>query len=278
MSDLHINSFKSVRIEGLAIDTKASLGFATGYLISYLGRKYLVSNWHVFTGRNFQTREIIHPSGTNPGYFNLTFFIAKDKTTKSIMPINCSIEKLSLYERDISFTDEIIYDYNKPLWLEHKTKKDIDVSLIDITDFLPIDDGIDIQFFDLEKELQKSDVNLSVMDDVFIIGYPLSSSTTPNDFPIYKNATIATEPKFFRQLPIFYIDGKTKKGMSGSPVIKKQPIKVVNDDNKISISEGRIDLIGTYSGRERQEKDLYEAELGIVWNLKETILEILQRK
>lgn len=277
MKNLHINSFKSVRIEMLAIETKASLGFASGYLISYLNKIYLVSNWHVFTGKNTFDKSIIHNSGTTPGHFKLSFFVAIEKTSKTLKSASWKSYPISLYERKNGIGEDSIYDYEKPIWIEHPKNKEIDVSLLDITHCIPISISSTIQSFDLQKELDKQDINLGVMDDIFIVGYPLPTSLTPNEYPIYKNATVATEPNIFRELPIFYIDGKTKKGMSGSPVIKKQPVKILNKNNQISFSGDRIDLVGTYSGRERNEDDLYTAELGIVWHTNKTILEIINQ-
>ncbi len=59
------------------------------------------------------------------------------------------------------------------------------------------------------------------MNQAFVTGYPLEASTTPNKFPIYKSGIIASEPMVFNSEPRFYIDGKTKKGYSGSPVVLK---------------------------------------------------------
>ncbi|PHN93501.1 hypothetical protein CSC80_11300 [Maribacter sp. 6B07] len=129
---------------------------------------------------------------------------------------------------------------------------------------------------DIDEEISK-DLKIGIMDDIFVTGFPLKTNTTPNKFPIYKGATIASEPDIFNSLPMFYIDGKTKSGMSGSPVIKKDnTIKTIATPTGITLNQGRIGLAGVYSGRDRQEKDEYEAELGIVWRLKECLLPILE--
>lgn len=275
MGDLHINSFKSVQIEALSKETKASLGYASGFICDYKGKYFLLTNWHVVSGRNFESKKIIHPSGTVPGYFNLTFQVAKNKTETNLEPMTCKINNLLLYDYTIEEQEVIISD--TPLWTEHPERgSDIDIAAIEITSNLKNQEEIDTIAYELEKELDIS-FPLNVMDNVFIIGYPLKSTSTPNFYPIYKGATIASEPNMFKDLPMFYIDGKTKKGMSGSPVIKREPLKITQDKGVIKFSEGSTNLIGIYSGRERQAKDEYEAELGIVWRMKECIIPTIEQ-
>ncbi|WP_156343547.1 hypothetical protein [Limnohabitans sp. 63ED37-2] len=149
---------------------------------------------------------------------------------------------------------------------------------IDITKNLVEINPYNIEFFDLAKEIEKSEIDLGVMDDVFIVGFPLKTKTTPNCYPIYKGATIASEPFQYTDLPIFYIDGKTKKGMSGSPVIKKHKFDLKILNGKMTGTKDRIDLIGTYSGRDTTAEDEYTAELGIVWHANKTLLQIIEQQ
>jgi len=275
MGNIHINSFKSVQIEALSKETKASLGYATGFICNYKDKYFLLTNWHVVSGRNFESKEIIHASGAVPGYFNLTFQVGKNKTETSLQPMTCNIPNLVLYDYKIEEQKLIMGD--TPLWIEHPEKgSDMDIAAIEITSDIPHHEEIATIAYEIEKESEKN-FPLNVMDNVFIVGYPLKSTTTPNAYPIYKGATIASEPNVFKDLPMFYIDGKTKKGMSGSPVIKRENLKVTQDEAKISFTEGNVNLIGIYSGRERQSKDEHEAELGIVWRMIECIIPTIEQ-
>jgi len=129
---------------------------------------------------------------------------------------------------------------------------------------------------DIDTELQKN-TEINVMDQAFVTGYPLEASTTPNKFPIYKSGIIASEPMIFNSEPRFYIVGKTKKGYSGSPVVMKQTDTSNNESKVNGFTHERLDFIGIYSGRDRQEETEFEAELGIVWPYKDCLLPILKQ-
>ena len=114
------------------------------------------------------------------------------------------------------------------------------------------------------------------MDQAFVTGYPLSATTTPNGLPIYKSGTIASEPRIFDSEPRIYIDGKTKTGMSGSPVMVKQRTQPEKCDTLRGAAANTLDFIGIYSGRDRQEQSEFEAELGIVWPYRECLIPIIE--
>jgi hypothetical protein len=260
-STIHLNSLKSVRIEILSENTKKHLSWASGFLIEKNDKIFLVTNWHVVSGRNFETDNILHSSGAFPGFLNLFYTGTKEKKI-----IKVKTNEVPLYKmKNKKEKTEI------PLWLEHPIMgSKIDVIALDITRHLY--KGIKYETYRFNREYKNE---LMVMDNVFIIGFPLTSSTTPNEYPIYKGATVASEPNRFDKLPIFYVDGKTKEGMSGSPVVRKQGFDANFEKRNFVINRGRTDLIGIYSGRERQSKNENEAELGIVWRINECLIPIL---
>ena len=59
-------------------------------------------------------------------------------------------------------------------------------------------------------------------------------------------------------------------GMSGSPVMVKR------GEGESAMGLEHLRLVGVYSGRDRQEPSEFEAELGIVWPLRECLLPILE--
>ena len=75
---IHVNSLKCVRVEILAEATKAHLGYASGSFWKFEDKIFLVTNWHVITGRNYQTSKIMHKSGAIPGYLNLEFHTIRE--------------------------------------------------------------------------------------------------------------------------------------------------------------------------------------------------------
>ena len=115
------------------------------------------------------------------------------------------------------------------------------------------------------------------MDQAFVTGYPLEASTTPNKFPIYKSGIIASEPMIHNSEPRFYIDGKTKKGYSGSPVVMKEYSTSQQNARINGFTHEKLNFIGIYSGRDRQEETEFEAELGIVWPYRDCLLPILKQ-
>lgn len=269
---INTNSLKSVRIEVLAENTKKSLGWASGFFFKKEKRIFLVTNWHVVSGKNFLTKEFLNSSGAIPGYLNIEFHSARESDEKNHFHHDeCIINDLELYDIE----DEVII-LNKPRFHTHPIfGEKFDIVVLEITDIFKNNDEVNIITYEYEKINSK--LHLGVMDDIFVIGYPLDNSITPNKYPIYKGATIASEPDAFEEFPIFYVDSKTKKGMSGSPVIKKSRLDIKDHKNGTAlVSSESDDFIGVYSGRDRQESDIYQAELGIVWRYKECLLPIIE--
>jgi len=244
--------------------TGAYLGSATGFLCGFRKRIFLVTNWHVLSGRNFETKSPIHSSLALPGSIDIALTVLTFQGEEFYKPKRTLIENVQLYGGD-----------ENPLYRAHpEHNNNLDVSCLELTDQLNNFEEIRRSLFDCETEIDKHS-NLSVMDQVFIVGYPLKTSTTPNEYPIHKSATVASEPDAYTK-PLFYVDGKTKQGMSGAPVLKKQTIKIVKNSSGFEVTEGRIDLIGIYSGRDSSSQEEAEAELGLVWHFRESVIPILE--
>jgi hypothetical protein len=111
------------------------------------------------------------------------------------------------------------------LWLEHpRYGKDVDVIA------LPVDieklHKYAFAYF-CPGDIMRPEIDLSIGDDVLVIGYPLGVRDTIHNLPIVRNATIAslyTVP--FEGKPRFLIDSRLHRGTSGSPVITK-PTEII---------------------------------------------------
>jgi len=247
----HPHSYRIARLELRSAATSARLGEATGFFCRYAARFFLVTNWHVVAGRHVETGRALHASQALPGTLVVHAYVTREPWAA---PRTSTAFVLPLYTED-----------GAPRWLEHPVfGAAIDVVAFDLSDKLPA--GIEVYAIDLETELARP-FALAVMDQAFVTGYPLQASTTPNSLPIYKSGTIASEPAVFDSQPRIYIDGKTKSGMSGSPVVIKP--------RETGPEHETLRLIGIYSGRDRQEPSEFEAELGIVWPYRECLLPIL---
>jgi hypothetical protein len=259
----NLHSFRVAKLEILAQDTLAHLGNATGFFCEYRGRTFLVTNWHVVSGRNYQTNHPLHRSQALPGALKVHTHLTTGAQASESTLSSSTVFQISLANGDGS-----------PCWLQHPLfGTDVDVIAIDVSS--RIVDCERIFRINLETELAR-DTDLSVMDQAFVTGYPLSATTTPNSLPIYKSGTIASEPRVFDSIPRIYIDGKTKTGMSGSPVMVKQQAHSQKRLTGIERLENGLDFIGIYSGRERQERSEFEAELGIIWPYKECLIPIVE--
>lgn len=274
--NINSNSLKSVRIESFSKETSKYLASASGFICEYEKRWFLVTNWHVLSGKNFETSEIIHRQAAIPGTINISFIATKDFISDKAELRYCTIKNIQLYKVEIK--DDQPFIGEEPLWFEHpEMGSSVDVAILEISDRISMVSNIETIGYKIPDECGESQ-NLNVMDEVYLIGYPLRSSTTPNQLPIYKSASIASEPNIFDDRPIFYVDGKTKKGMSGSAVIKRSRVMVDQPKGLLfRLKEGGLNLIGIYSGRERAAQDEYEAELGIVWRFHECVIPILAK-
>jgi hypothetical protein len=261
VTDTNLHSFRVAKLEILAVDTLARLGDATGFFCAYRGHTFLVTNWHVVSGRHYQTNAPLHRSQALPGVLKVHAHIASQTVGPVTPPTSSTVFQIALLNPDGS-----------GCWLEHPLfGSNVDVVAIEVSS--RISDCAKIFRIDLESELN-NDAHLEVMDQAFVTGYPLSATTTPNSLPIYKSGTIASEPLVFDSEPRIYIDGKTKTGMSGSPVMIKRSAKNTREAERW-LRNG-LRLVGIYSGRDRQEQTEFEAELGILWPYKECLMPIVE--
>ena len=225
------------------------LSHATGFVYKKQNNKYLITNLHVTSGQDIFTKKIENKYGCRPDF------------------ISCNVSVCIL---NISLYDE----QKRPNWLIHpRYGRTVDVAVIPL---LNIKENI---FAINESPEQKLDIH--VADDVFVIGYPLALGANENrSCPVWKNAVIASEPSieyFLDGRKCFLIDGTTRSGMSGSPVIRYSNFtQVTGADGSYSIRmhPNKIsNFLGIYSGRLNGNTS-DESFLGLVWK-KEIIDEII---
>ncbi len=228
-------------------ETDSIISSGTGFLYKNNASCFLITNWHVVTGRNPMTGKCLSDTLAIPDMLS-TLFRDKEK------PGSCKRENIDLYSDA---------QMKEPLWLEHpEFGNKVDVVAIKLPEFVTESYKLyainDIDFDSQFKE--------EVSDDIFVIGYPFSDITYMQ-LPIWKKASIASEPDInIDQLPKLLIDTATRPGLSGSPVIM-QRIGIHGMENGIpkgSDIMGRIrKFTGVYSGRIGEGEVM--AQLGIVW-------------
>lgn len=231
------------------------LSVATGFFYQHDARSFLITNYHVVSGRHPDTGEVLHSNGYCPDSMGLGVATDSGKHEQSgAQLLQWKWRTLSLFTQD---------EPVKPIWTEHPEHGSrFDVVAIPLSG---LEDtritAANADSLDLDK------IRLYPSMEAFVLGYPRGMSGGGH-FPIWKRATIATEPDFdLDGLPRFYIDTATREGMSGSPVYAQEVgywlPEGETDRNKASIGKGRR-FVGVYSGRLGAD-DEFKAQLGIVW-------------
>jgi hypothetical protein len=234
-----------------------SIGTATGFFWKEFDKTYLVTNWHVLSGRKPITKEPINKDCALPDQIIYKRFIEGESYNEVI-------------EDGILLQSE----NEKFQWLEHPAYGSrVDVGAIEVPA---------IKQFETVKGQKNTYVNSipngqeegvagdaswhghrrEMGSDVFVLGFPLDQRPTGH-FPIWKRASIATEMDIgLDGKPAFLIDTATREGMSGSPVISLDLIVISR------YGPSKVDrhhhFLGVYSGR-HIGRTPEEVQLGIVW-------------
>ena len=219
------------------INGECKLGSATGFIVEKEGVKYLITNWHVLSGRHPNTNQILSPTKAVP---------------KEILIWHHS-KKLGVW---LKKTEKLYDDSNKKLWKEHVLGRKIDVVALPLKNITE-----EVQLYPLDLLLMKSDIRVEVAMSISILGFPLGFSGG-GKFPIWKTGHIASEPDLnYNNEPIFLIDATTRGGMSGSPVFLRSggPYKS-KSGNTILSTCSITKFLGVYSGRLPGD-----TEIGRVW-------------
>ncbi len=234
------------------------LGLGTGFFYSEDGSFYLVTNWHNVTGRNPTDFKPIDKSGGIPN--------------RIILSLNKKDQLGAWVEVAIPLYSDL--ENKHALWFVHpKWGQNVDIAIIPFA--VPAEATI---YPVNSKEVSKSpDMRISIAQDVFVLGYPRGLSGG-GLFPIWKRATIATEPDVnVDDLPKMLIDTATREGMSGAPVFAKSDgMYRDSKGNSVLSPGGGICFVGIYSGRNIGQTEI-EAQLGLVWKIY-AIKEIIKAK
>lgn len=263
-------SFVAVRISLYTDECDDPFTYASGFFCKRGGHHFLVSNYHVFAGYRPGTKIL---SGSHrPTRFS---FETHALTFHDPDSPDLGASELQIIESPTMDLYDDVSTAAGPKYLVHPTYGTrIDVAVVPARlTYTVAGTKIDALLANLDDEAHLT--RPEVMDDVFVVGFPLNIDSMPYRLPIYKHATVASEPGAYIDTPRFYIDGKTKPGMSGSLVVLRQPAVTTFDGRQLSHTGPTVTLVGIYSGRDVQAPDEYQAELGIVWPLRQCLLPLL---
>ena len=226
------------------------LGSATGFAVGWNGVNYLITNWHVVSGRDPRTNQPLHSSGAVPSELR-TMHNVKDRLGQW---------------REVA--DPLYNGAGQPLWREHPDfGRRVDVVA------LPLSSMDDVELYRHDPWTVEPEIAAGVAEGVFIIGFPFGLSGG-GSLGIWSRGSIATEPAVeFDGLPLYLVDSRTRAGQSGSPVIfYSGGGAVAMRSGGVAVFAGPVErLLGVYSGRVNQESDL-----GFVWKVS-ALREIVER-
>ena len=254
------------------------LSCGTAFFYEHADEDFLITNWHVVTGRDPFTKAPLYPLGGFPDHIMAKFFVPHPDGTRL---------EASAYRVDI-------YDGSRPRWYEHPDLgSNCDVVALPFTR----PESCPPQFHRPANKESSIRVPVTPGGTVFIIGFPQAISVS-GGLPVWKSGYIASEPHFpvtiggniaevgglegGMTIPAFFLDSQTRSGMSGSPVFAAYsgtwnsvdpyaPGSVLKQEPKdIRLGAG-FEFVGCYSGRALSSEN--EAALGLCWrtDVNETI-------
>jgi hypothetical protein len=236
-------AFAEPSLVSLAVSARfgrRQLGTATAFVVTHQGRNYLVTNWHVVTGRNPITGAVLHPNGGVPDQLSVLHHTARK-------PGHWVYRNHPLYD-----------DQGDPLWLEHP----IHGRTVDVV-ALPLGPIYGVRYFMYSVADPGPRIVFAPSNSVSIVGFPFALDGLAG-LGVWVQGTVATEPDMdYDDLPLLLVDGRTREGQSGSPVILYRTDGYMTEGGTmINNWVPAIRLIGVYSGRINRESDL-----GLVWKL-----------
>lgn len=216
------------------------LSTGTGFVVNGASSAFLITNRHNLTGRRNDTGEPLSRTGGVPD---------------NVLIYHHVVGRTGVWQGK----EERLYSAdNVPLWKEHPyygTRAD--VVALPLTNMV----GVDLYTYELTDEPR---IAIAPGDIVSVVGFPFGMATGGR-LPIWATGFIASEPYVNlngSDLPIFYVDCRSRPGQSGSAVIAHRSGGMVAMENgSAALFEGPVTrLLGIYSGRVNAESDI-----GIVW-------------
>ena len=222
------------------------VGSATCFLTKQDDQYYLVTNWHVATGRNPDSGALISSTGVLPNALHVFFPRETDEGVDF-----GSYQKIPLFDVD-----------GNPQWREKKVgRRYLDVVVIPVT----LNSMFTPYCIEDSEEPFNENPLVEITSSLYVLGFPFGRQW--GALPIWKKASIASEPEYEAEegFPYFFVDSASRSGMSGSPVVlfERRPITILEEKQGI-MSHHFTKLIGVYSGR-IGVNDVGDVQLGRVW-------------
>lgn len=228
------------------------LGTATGCFREIDNRWLLVTAWHNLSGRHRWTMKALRKDGGIPN--KIVFHGYRLRKTE-----NGQVQVLNGFA---SWTQPLIDDNGVPLWKVHPDiTLGCDVAIMECVIQQQLE-NIDVGFISPLNN-DSLDMALDAGSNLFILGFPFGIEP----YPIWKRATVASQPALMNKKPIPFlsVDTATKQGLSGSPVFSYETssYRTKNGDSIVGVGPFHK-FVGLYTGR-RPSVQGDDAQVGIVW-------------
>jgi hypothetical protein len=271
----------AVCIDLLSTDTYGEerlVGSGSGFVHREFDKDFLITNWHVVTGRSPE-----NPSHMIPGY--------PESPTSFRLHLPTS-DNPNHFLPSAAFP---LYVKGRPNWIQtnfdHTTKR------IDLV-ALPFNFGNDPLVVRMEEFSPPHDQLLHAGRDVVIMGYPFGIRPE-KPYPIWKRGYVASESSILDgELLKYLVDTPGRPGMSGSPVfmisrgrqVSKKMHDLLNSKNRSALDiineidpnelmeapeVNSLQFAGIYSGIVGNNQ-LLHMNLGVVWHA--TVIDMLFAK
>lgn len=166
-----IDEYSVVSIPLDLISNGKRISTATGFFYARNEKVFLVSNWHVFSGRNPIDGQAMDKNAAIPD--------------QVVFPLHLK-GKLGHWRDGV--TIDLGNNSGNPTWFQHPNGQDVDVAV------LPLEDPpVECILYCAVRPNENSNMALMVGMDVFIVGFPLGLSKQ-GIFPIWKRGSVASEP------------------------------------------------------------------------------------
>lgn len=269
--------FDSLSLSACFIDLKGvgeTPRQATGFFWRHSGKVFLITNWHVVTGRNMMDGRVIG-QGWAPERLTLQYFTKAVLAYPTATALGDGARLINAPKIDVPLYGE----FHAPFWVQHP---------------MAYEWNVDIVAIELNNQMLPDKSSVVCVNDhtypklyhfagseIFVLGHPLPEKENkyPAPFPIWKRGSIASEIIVpWNMRPAFLIDSRTSKGMSGSPVFARIFGPAAYGDGTIHADNILVsEFMGVYSGRLFDDEN--NASIGLVWhrNLIDQMLDVAAR-
>ena len=234
---------------------------ASGFFWLRNGQPHLVTNWHVVSGRNLFTGELLDPK--NRYVPQKISFYGHDVSVQG------SVLRFQRTRYTIQFNQDLQDMLEKPPLIDGQP---VDVWAVPIAPGVVFGKDSERKGFVgaagascfVNEHLGKPIVTRAG-DDCFILGYPLNNSAGLRS-PIWKRGSIASDTNIgVDGRPIFFVDAAVTKGMSGSPIFRRAITVVAHNQDIDAIQEyTHFEFIGVYAGH-LESAEAKATNIGYAW-------------